>query len=123
MHKHLGADVYITGANGMSIDGQMVNIDGNGNRVAAIVYGPANVIVIAGMNKVEEDLEAAINRARTVAAPMNQQRFQRNTPCTVTGACADCKSEDCICNHILVTRHCRPTGRIQFVLVGEDLGF
>ena len=106
----------------MSLDGEMVNIDGNGNRVAAIVYGPANVIVIAGMNKVEDDLEAAINRARTVAAPMNQQRFQLPNPCTGTGACADCKSLTCICNHIVVTRHCRPAGRIKFILVGEELG-
>ncbi len=119
----LQADVFISGANALSLDGQMVNIDGTGNRVAAIVYGPKNVIVIAGMNKVEDSLDAAINRARTVAAPVNQQRFGLDNPCTMTGTCADCKSVTCICNHILVTRHCRPVGRIQFVLVGEDLGF
>ena len=118
----LSADVFITGANGLSMDGQMVNIDGNGNRVAAIIYGPDSVIVIAGMNKVEDSLEAAVCRARTVAAPMNQQRFQLNNPCTVTGTCADCKSESCICNQIVITRHCRPAGRIKFVLVGEELG-
>lgn len=118
----LHADVFLTGANGLSLDGQMINIDGMGNRVAAIVYGPKEIIVIAGMNKVEDTLEAAIKRARTVAAPMNQQRFERNTPCTVTGACADCKSTDCICNQILITRNCRPAGRIKFILVGEDLG-
>ena len=116
-------DVFITGANGLSLDGQMVNIDGGGNRVGAILHGPKTVIVIAGMNKVEDTLEAAMNRARTIAAPMNQQRFLRKTPCTVTGVCADCKSEECICNQILITRNCRPVGRIQFVLVGEDLGF
>lgn len=119
----LQADIFLTGANGLSIDGQMVNIDGVGNRVAAIVYGPKEVLVIAGMNKVQDTLEAAINRARTVAAPMNQQRFRRNVPCTVTGSCADCRSEDCICNQILITRNCRPAGRIKFILVGEDLGF
>ena len=118
----LNADYFITGANALSMDGQMVNIDGNGNRVAAIVYGPKFIIVIAGMNKVEQTLEQAVTRARTVAAPMNQQRFLLNNPCTRTGSCEDCRSETCICNQILITRHCRPAGRIKFVIVGEDLG-
>ena len=116
------ADVFLTGANALSIDCQMVKIDGMGNRVAAIIYGPGSVLVIAGMNKVMDTLEAAINRARTVAAPMNKQRFDSVTPCGVTGTCADCKAEACICNHIVVTRHCRPAGRIKFILVGEALG-
>ncbi len=118
-----GVDVFITGANGLSMDGQMVNIDGLGNRVSAIIYGPKTVLVIAGMNKVVDTVEAAVQRARTIAAPINIQRFEKETPCAKTGVCHDCKSEDCICNHIVVTRHCRPVGRIQFVLVGEDLGF
>lgn len=117
------ADTFVTGANAISLDGQMVNIDGNGNRVAAIVYGPKQVVVIAGMNKVVDTLEAAVTRARTVAAPMNKQRFPLQTPCEVTAACADCKSEGCICNQILITRNCKPSGRIKFVLVGEELGF
>ena len=118
----LSADVFLTGANGLSMDGEMVNIDGFGNRVAAVIFGPKSVIVVAGMNKVMDDLDAAVNRARTVAAPMNQQRFQHPNPCTVTGTCADCKSQTCICNHIVITRHCRPVGRIKFILVGEELG-
>ena len=122
MRRCLLADVFLTGANAISLDGQMVNIDGNGNRVAAIVYGPKEVIVIAGMNKVVDNLDAAITRARTVAAPMNQQRFLLPNPCTTTASCADCKSETCICNQILITRHCRPAGRIKFILVGESLG-
>lgn len=117
-----GADVFVTGANALSLDGEMVNIDGLGNRVAAIVYGPKKVLVIAGMNKVCDTLEAAIERARTVAAPMNEQRFLGSTPCARTGVCGDCKSEQCICNQILITRHCRPVGRIQFILVGQELG-
>ena len=84
MKQCLGADVFITGANALSLDGQMVNIDGNGNRVAAIVYGPESVIVIAGMNKVMDSLNAAVERARTVAAPQNKQRFDSKTPCEVT---------------------------------------
>ena len=123
MRRAMVADTFLTSANAISLDGQMVNIDGNGNRVAAIVYGPKQVIVVAGMNKVENTLEAAITRARTVAAPMNQQRFGLPNPCGATGSCGDCKSETCICNHILVTRHCRPVGKIKFILVGEDLGF
>ena len=116
------ADFFLTGANAISMDGQMVNIDGNANRVAGIIYGPKNVLVVAGMNKVEDTLEAAYRRARTVAAPMNKQRFENKTPCGVTGVCADCKAEGCICNQIVITRHCRPVGRIKFILVGEDLG-
>ena len=123
MKDAMFADVFLSGANALSLDGQMVNIDGTGNRVAAIVYGPKTVLVIAGMNKVADNLEDAICRARTVASPMNCQRFSgKQTPCAVTGVCGDCKGEDCICNQILVTRHCRPNGRIKFVIVGEDLG-
>lgn len=122
MRDCLQADYFLCGANGLSIDGQMVNIDGGGNRVAAIVYGPKYVIVVAGMNKVTDSLEAAVTRARTVAAPMNKQRFGAQTPCDATGTCADCKSEQCICNQILITRHCRPAGRIKFIIVGEELG-
>ena len=118
------ADAFITGANGLSLDGQMVNIDGTGNRVAPIIYGPQSVIVVAGMNKVEDTLADAMNRARTIAAPMNKQRFEAlQTPCAVTGSCADCKSPQSICNQIVITRNCRPAGRIKFIIIGEDLGF
>ncbi len=120
--KAISADVFISGANALALTGEMVNIDGLGNRVAAIIYGAKEVLVVAGMNKVCDTLEDALRRARTVAAPMNEQRFLKDTPCSVTGICADCKSEDCICNHIVITRHCRPTGRIKFILVGEELG-
>lgn len=123
MRDCLLADVFITGANALSLDGQMVNIDGMGNRVAAICYGPKSVIVIAGINKVADNLEAAVRRARTVAAPMNKQRFAAETPCMATGSCADCKAPGCICNQIVITRNCRPDGRIKVIVVGEELGF
>lgn len=123
MRECFNADYFITGTNAISLDGQMVNIDGNGNRVGMIVYGPKNIIVVAGMNKVCQSIEDAVKRARTVAAPMNQQRFGLPNPCTCTGVCADCLSETSICNQILITRNCKPAGRIKFVLVGEDLGF
>ena len=123
MKDAMFADVFLTGANGLSIDGQMVNIDGTGNRVAAIIYGPKKVLVIAGMNKVCDSLEQAMDRARQIAAPMNMMRFLKDTPCAVTGVCGDCKKEGCICNQIVITRHCRPAGRIQYIIVGENLGF
>ena len=123
MRQCLLSDVFITGANAISLEGEMVNIDGMGNRVAAIVYGPQKIIVVAGMNKGVDTLEDALTRARTVAAPMNQQRFGLPNPCTCTGVCADCLTETSICNQILITRNCKPAGRIKFVLVGEELGF
>lgn len=123
MKQALLADVFIAGANALSLDGQMVSVDGNGNRVAAIVYGPDSVIIIAGMNKVMATLEDAVQRARTIAAPMNKQRFNLDTPCEFTGACADCNSPGCICNQILITRNSKPAGRIKVILVGEELGF
>lgn len=119
----LFADYFLTSANAMSLDGEMVNIDGTGNRVAAIIYGPKNVLVVVGMNKVCDTLDDALKRARTVASPMNMQRFMKDTPCAVTGVCGDCKREGCICNQIVITRHCRPAGRIQYIVVGEDLGY
>ena len=113
MRECFNADYFITGANAISMDGQMVNIDGVGNRVGLIVYGPKNIIVVAGMNKVCPTLEDAVKRARTVAAPMNQQRFALPNPCTCTGVCADCLTETSICNQILITRNCKPAGRIS----------
>ena len=121
MHACLQAEYFITGANALSIDGQMVNIDGVGNRVGAIVYGPKYIVVIAGMNKVTDSLESAVIRARTVAAPANKQRFPLQTPCAVTGVCGNCKTEG-ICNQLLITRNSKPIGRIKVILVGEDLG-
>ena len=124
MRNCMLADVFLTGANAISMTGEMVNIDGTGNRVAAITYGPKRVLVIAGMNKVVATLQDAVVRARTVAAPINKQRFpEQVTPCQISGACADCHSAGCICNQLLITRNCRPNGRIQFILVGEELGY
>ena len=124
MHKALGCDTFITGTNAISEDGQLVNIDGGGNRVAAMCYGPKQVIVVAGMNKVEKTIKDAFIRARTAAAPFNIQRFpDAKTPCNENGACADCLSPDSICAYIVNTRVCRPKGKIKVILIGEDLGF
>ena len=117
------ADYFLTSANAMTEDGVMVNIDGNSNRVSAIAQGPKHVIVIAGMNKVCPDIDAALKRARNVAAPINAQRFGLETPCTKTGKCMDCKSPDTICCQFLITRFSRHKDRIHIILVNEDLGF
>lgn len=122
-HDCLSADFFLTGANAVSLTGELVNIDGKGNRVAAIVFGPREIIVITGMNKVVDTLDEAVHRARTIAAPKNEQRFLGKTPCAQTGCCAVCHGEECICNQILITRNCRPAGRIHVILVGEELGF
>ena len=123
LKKALTCDTFLMGSNAVSADGQLVNIDGTGNRVAALCFGPSQVIVVAGMNKVAGDLDGAMRRAREVAAPINAQRFQLKTPCSVNGLCADCKGPDSICAQIVTTRFCKPAGRIKVILVGEDLGF
>lgn len=124
MRRALLSDTFLTSANAVSEEGTLVNVDGNGNRVAAMMFGPKSVIAVIGMNKVVRDTEAAIQRARTLAAPMNVQRFDAlNTPCKETGICADCKSPDCICSYVTVTRMSRPKGRIKLIFVGENLGF
>ncbi len=117
------ADVFLVSANAMTEDGILVNIDGNANRVSALAQGPKKVIVIAGMNKVCDDLDGAMKRARNVAAPINAQRFGLNTPCSKTGACADCKSADTICCQFLITRYSRHADRIHVILVNDNLGF
>ena len=121
--KGYDADVFLTSANAMTGDGVMVNIDGNANRVSYIANGPKKVVAIVGMNKICDDVDGAMKRARNVAAPTNAQRFDINTPCKKTGACANCKSPDTICCQFLVTRYSRHAGRIHVILVNDFLGF
>lgn len=118
------SDTFLMSSNAISLDGQLVNIDGAGNRVAALCYGPGQVIVVAGANKIMKTLDSAIERARFVAAPMNMQRFpKKDCPCKFTGTCHDCKSPDTICCQFVVTRMCNPKERIKVLLVPEDMGF
>lgn len=117
------ADVFLSSANAMTDDGIIVNIDGNSNRVSCIAQGPRKVVFIVGMNKVCDDLDGAMKRARNVAAPINAQRFEVNTPCKKTGKCFDCKSPDTICCQFLITRFSRHAGRIHVILVDDTLGF
>ncbi len=116
-------DYFLTSTNAITEDGILVNIDGAGNRVAALCYGPKNVIVICSMQKVTKDVETAVSRVRNYVAPINSMRFLGKTPCATTGSCHDCKSAECICNQVVVTRVCRPAERIKVILVGEELGY
>ena len=117
------ADVFLSSANAITEDGILVNIDGNSNRVSAIAQGPKKVLFLVGMNKVCDDVDGAIKRARNVAAPVNAQRFGLNTPCAKTGSCLNCKSPDTICCQFLITRFSRHPGRIHVILVNDNLGF
>ena len=117
------ADVFLASTNAITEDGVIVNIDGNANRVSAIAHGPKKVILIVGMNKVCNDVDGAMKRARNVAAPINAQRFGLNTPCSKTGSCMNCKSPDTICCQFLITRYSRHQGRIHVILVNDSLGF
>ena len=124
MRRALLCDTYVTSTNAISEDGCLVNIDGNGNRVAAMCFGPKSVVVIAGMNKIAPTVADAHVRARHTAAPMNAQRFQGSkTGCMVTGACENCCTNDTICCYMVETRLSRPAGKIKVILVGEELGY
>lgn len=123
MRRALTADSFLMSSNAITEDGQLFNIDGMGNRVVALCFGPKSVIVVAGMNKVVKDLDAAYSRVRNYVAPVNAKRLGMNTPCAQTGKCADCLGPDCICANMVTTRYSRPNGKIKVVLVGEDLGF
>ena len=123
MLKAYDADVFLASANAITDDGILVNIDGNANRVSAMAFGPKKLVLIVGMNKVCPDVDAAMKRARSVAATANAQRFGLSTPCAKTGACMDCKSPDTICCQFLITRFSRHTGRIHVILVNDSLGF
>lgn len=123
MRQALLCDTYLMSSNAVSQDGQLVNIDGNGNRCAALIYGPKKVVMVVGMNKVAADLDAAMSRARNTAAPANVQHFPGlKTPCSVTGVCANCMSHETICCQFVITRYSRVPNRIKIILVGESLG-
>ncbi len=117
------SDYYFTGTNAITMDGKLVNIDGRGNRVAAMSYGPKNVIVVAGINKIVLNEKEALSRVKNYAAPLNSIRLSKATPCVSTGKCEDCFEPGCICSYIVVTRRSPIKGRIKVLLVGETLGY
>ena len=117
------ADYYLMSSNAITMDGELVNIDGIGNRVAALCFGPSHVIIVAGMNKIAPDVQTAEIRVRSLASSPNAIRLNCNTPCAHTGICGNCYSPDCICSQIVTTRFSKVPGRIKVILVGEELGF
>lgn len=121
--KAVLSDYYLMSTNAITMDGELINIDGNGNRVACLIHGPRNVIIVAGMNKLVSNVAAGYARVRDIASPANTKRLNRNTPCFHTGRCGDCLSPDCICNQVVITRRSGHPGRIKVFLVAEDLGY
>lgn len=121
--KALLTDWYITGTNAISVDGHIVNMDHSGNRVAAMIYGPDNVIIVAGKNKVVETLEEAIDRVRNVSAPLNAKRAGLNPPCVKLGKCIDCASKERVCNNLVIIEGQAVEGRMRVFIVNEDAGF
>lgn len=121
--KTFFADAYFMSTNAITLDGELVNIDGNGNRAAALIWGPRQVIILAGMNKVCPTLTDAYRRAKEIAAPPNCVRLNKKTPCAATGSCGDCYGDDCICSQTVITRRSGAPGRIKVILIGEVLGY
>lgn len=120
--ESLLVDLFVTGTNAVTRSGELVNLDMIGNRVAGITFGPRNVVVMVGRNKIVEDLEAAIERIKDYAAPVNAMRLNKKTPCAKTSVCEECKSPERICNSWTVTQKSFPKGRIKVVLINENLG-
>jgi len=117
------SDFFLMSTNAITINGELINIDGRGNRVAFLCYGPENVLIVAGMNKVVSSIESGFERASNISAPPNAIRLNRKTPCAITGKCEDCYSPDCICSQFVVTRRSGIPNRIKIILVGEELGY
>ena len=117
------ADYYLMSTNAITKEGELINVDGVGNRVACLINGPEHILIITGMNKVVTTVEDGIRRVRNIAAPPNSIRVGSKTPCSVTGFCSDCQSDDCICSQTVITRRSMKPGRITVILVGEEYGF
>lgn len=117
------ADVYFTSTNAITEKGELYNVDGNGNRVAAMLYGPDKVIIIAGVNKIVENIEEATKRNERISAPANCKRLNRATPCVKVGHCMDCSSEDRICNEYTIIKRQGNKDRIHVIFLNEELGY
>lgn len=121
--KNFSADTFISSTNAITENGELYNIDGNGSRVAPMLYGPKQVIIVAGINKIVKNLEEAEMRVRQYAAPIDAKRLNKDTPCAKLGYCIDCKSPNRICNDFVVIKGQFIKGRIKVIIVGENLGF
>jgi L-lactate utilization protein LutB len=116
-------DLFITSTNALTKDGKLVNIDGAGNRVSAMIFGPKKVLVVAGINKIVKDVDKALKRIKEISAPMNTKRLSLKTPCAATGECADCSSSDRICRVTTIIEKKPNYTDIEIVIIGENLGF
>ncbi len=121
--KSFFADAYFLSANAITLDGEILNVDGNGNRIAAMIYGPSKVYVIVGINKLVRDIEEAYTRLETYAGPMDCKILDKNTPCVKTGLCTDCASEDRICSKYVIYKRENINNRMHVILINESLGF
>jgi L-lactate utilization protein LutB len=120
--RSLLVDLFITGSNAVTENGQLVNLDMIGNRVAGITFGPRHVVVLIGRNKIVPSLDEAMFRVKNIAAPANAMRLDKKTPCVKTSYCEDCKSPERICNTWTITEKSFPKGRVKVVLINQDLG-
>jgi len=121
--KNFSADVFVTGTSAVTGDGKLFNIDGNGSRVAPMLYGPPTVIVVVGINKLVADVDAAIERARQISAPLDAKRLGKETPCATLGRCMDCNHKQRICNSFVLITGQFAADRIQVIIVNEALGY
>ena len=121
--KAFFADVYLMSSNALTLNGELYNVDGNGNRVAAMIYGPKQVIIVAGINKIVTDLHAAVDRLETIASPANCIRLNKKTPCAMTGRCGHCNSNDRICNDYVIMAHQREKDRIKVIFIADEFGY
>lgn len=121
--KTFSSDVFFTSTNAITENGELYNVDGNGNRVAAMLYGPDKVIVVVGVNKIVKDINEAVERNKNIAAPANAKRLDTNTPCKITGYCMDCRSLDRICCEYTVIKRQRTADRIHVIFLNESFGY
>lgn len=121
--KSFFADAYFTSTNAITEEGELYNVDGTGNRVAAMLYGPKKVIFIVGTNKIVKDMDEAVKRVREIAAPLNTKRLNRKTPCTKVGHCMDCSSPERICNEYTVIKRQRDKNRMHVIFINENTGY
>lgn len=122
-HKQLACDVFLSSTNALTLDGKLVNVDGAGNRVAAMIFGPKKTIILAGVNKIVRDTAEAEKRIQLYAAPINNKRLDRPNPCVKTGQCMDCQGPTRICNVTTILNKKPGAANIEIILIGEDLGF
>lgn len=123
LRKSLTADIFLTGANAITEDGMLYNVDGTGNRVAGLTYGPKKVYVVAGINKIVKNLEEAVKRVEETAAPLNCERLNKKAPCLISGRCVHCNFSETICSSYVVTRRSHVEHRIEVILIKDNLGY